>query len=329
MKKISVIVPAYNAEKTIRRCLESLTISTYKEFEVIVVDDGSNDNTVGIVKKYGNNDNRIKLISKSNAGPSAARNSGLDCATGDIITFVDSDDYVEANYFHDLSHAFDDLTVDVVFFEFARVDDTGGLISSHKLPNDFLCNDYFLNLIHLSEADMFGYTWLKAFRRELLFKSRFDNEMQLFEDEVFTCTVLKNPVKMVFLHKHLYNYVCVDSTSLARKTHRNYHIFCDKVYIAWKDLLGEYDNKGDFLKRKANHMQKMCKYYGLERDVSKITFFRELSDCEFMKDWVSEDLLVDAIKKKKWIYVYKEIVAYKMKILISKLMKKRKIHETT
>ena len=92
MKKISVIIPVYNAEKTIRRCLESIMSSEYEEYEVVVVDDGSTDNSASILFEYANRDRRVKIINQPNSGPAIARNKGLELAEGEIIAFVDSDD---------------------------------------------------------------------------------------------------------------------------------------------------------------------------------------------------------------------------------------------
>ena len=95
MEKISVIIPVYNAEKTIRRCLESIMSSEYEEYEVILIDDGSTDNSVSIISEFANRNRRIKIFTQPNSGPSAARNKGLTLAEGEIIAFVDSDDYVD------------------------------------------------------------------------------------------------------------------------------------------------------------------------------------------------------------------------------------------
>lgn len=113
--RFSVIIPAYNAEKTIDRCLKSLVASSYEDIEVIVVDDGSTDNTAEVVEGFLNIDKRVILLSQPNEGPSIARNNGLEHASGDIITFVDSDDYVDLDYFYELSAAFSESNASVVF----------------------------------------------------------------------------------------------------------------------------------------------------------------------------------------------------------------------
>ena len=321
--KFSVIIPAYNAEKAISRCLQSVTASSYEAIEVIVVNDGSTDRTAEMVEEFIKSDKRIMLFSQPNAGPSTARNNGMKYVSGDVITFVDSDDYIEPDYFDELSSAFTESNADVVYFEFNRVDETGRIISRHNLPQEFQSTKYYDNLMHLSQADMFGYTWIKAFKCTVLERKRFDTNMCLFEDEVFTCMVLRKPVKIKFLYKPLYNYVCTGTSSLARRTHINYHIMCDKVYLAWEFLLRECDDDYEaFLREKATHMQRVCKFYGLERNVHTIRFFKELSNCSFVNDHPTKDGLIHAIKNKQWIIVYKEVAIYKMKSFISKLLKK-------
>ena len=99
MSKISVIVPVYNVEKFIKRCLDSIINQTMRDLEIILVNDGSTDNSGKICDEYAQLDNRITVIHKENGGLSSARNTGLDVATGEWIAFVDSDDYIEKNMY--------------------------------------------------------------------------------------------------------------------------------------------------------------------------------------------------------------------------------------
>ena len=99
MNKISVIVPIYNVEQYVERCLNSIIENTYKNLEIICINDGSTDNSLKILEKIAENEQRIKIIDKINGGVSSARNIGLDVATGDYIAFVDSDDWVHNRYF--------------------------------------------------------------------------------------------------------------------------------------------------------------------------------------------------------------------------------------
>jgi len=97
--KISVIVPVYNAERYISRCVDSILKQTYSDWELLLVDDGSKDNSLAILNDYGKKDSRIRTFHQENAGAGAARNVGLENAIGDYIVFIDSDDFVEPDFF--------------------------------------------------------------------------------------------------------------------------------------------------------------------------------------------------------------------------------------
>lgn len=153
-------------------------------------------------------------------------------------------------------------------------------------------------------------------------KVRFEKNMCLFEDEVFTCTALHNPVRIMYLYKPLYNYVCTGNTSLARRTHSNYQIMCDKVYLAWESILRDCgDDYEFFLNKKATHMQMVCKFYGLERDVQTVRFFKELSNCSFVINHPTKDRLIHAVKNKRWFFVYNAVAIYRTKRILSKFCK--------
>ena len=113
MKKISIIVPIFNIEKYLSRCLDSILEQTYKNLEVILVDDGSVDNSGMIADKYARKDQRIKVIHQVNQGVSAARNTGIDLATGDYIGFVDGDDYIEPDMYEILMRIIEEQQVDI------------------------------------------------------------------------------------------------------------------------------------------------------------------------------------------------------------------------
>ena len=98
-KLVSVIIPAYNIERYISRCLDSIMAQTYNNLEIIVIDDGSKDQTAEILDDYQKRDSRIIVVHKENGGVSSARNNGLDIATGDYISFVDGDDLIESNMY--------------------------------------------------------------------------------------------------------------------------------------------------------------------------------------------------------------------------------------
>lgn len=108
---ISIIIPVYNAADTIRQCVESVLSQSYKNFELILVDDGSSDKSLDICKEYALRDNRVKVIHKANGGVSSARNKGLDVAVGEWITFIDADDYIGEKYFEGVMGAQEELLI--------------------------------------------------------------------------------------------------------------------------------------------------------------------------------------------------------------------------
>ncbi len=125
---ISVIIPIYNSEKYLKKCIESIVKQTYKDLEIILVNDGSTDSCGKICDDYAENDNRIKVIHQENRGLSAARNAGLKVASGEYITFVDSDDYIENDTYESVFTAIEQFGSDLVFFREKSVDESGKTI---------------------------------------------------------------------------------------------------------------------------------------------------------------------------------------------------------
>ncbi len=180
MSLISIVIPVYNAESTLSRCLDSIITQTYTDFELLLVNDGSNDDSGEICDEYARRDSRVRVFHKENGGVSSARNIGLDYAQGEWITFVDSDDYLEANYFNALTQ---DLSVDLV---------VGKLCSQSKKSTQQLEIAFIdqnkdikqLMSIYLGSILILG-VYAKLYRRSLIGKLRFNIHMRLGEDALF------------------------------------------------------------------------------------------------------------------------------------------------
>lgn len=139
--KISVVVPVYNAEKYLKKCVESVIAQTYTDWEMILVDDGSKDASADIVDEYAGKDTRIRAIHQKNAGPGMARNAGIRNALGEYIVFLDSDDMVTPDYFEKLSRE----TADVVFIDIDQVDEHMNILcEEHMSSYHLLSKDDFL-----------------------------------------------------------------------------------------------------------------------------------------------------------------------------------------
>ena len=156
---ISIIIPVYNAENYLRRCIESVLSQSFTDFELILMDDGSKDKSPQICDEYASQDTRVQVIHKANGGVSAARNDGLDIAKGEYVTFIDSDDWVEREYLQSL---YDKRSLDFVIGSF--INEPSGKqrkINEYTFIGDKL-KDY-ITKTYLSD----GYPWGKLFETSL------------------------------------------------------------------------------------------------------------------------------------------------------------------
>lgn len=182
MKKISVIVPVYKTEEYLNRCVDSILASTYGNLEVILVDDGSPDNAGRICDEYAEKDARVMVIHKENGGLSSARNAGLDIATGDYITFVDSDDYIASDIYEKLAEHLESAA-DFAMMKMCSADDGGARTESIKeFPTEFLgVHTGSWLLTKICERRLDTSVCFCIFKRALFNSVRFD-EKRLNED---------------------------------------------------------------------------------------------------------------------------------------------------
>ncbi len=207
---ISVIVPIYNAEDFLERCIKSILCQTKKEIELILVDDGSTDGSLEICNSFANWDKRVKVLSRENSGVSASRNAGLDIANGDYISFVDADDYIETTMLERLLTTLIKNEVDIAACMSREVDEDGK--SCKKFLTDFVKIRYnvkwggkeFVKSILGNEAA--PTVWGKLYRRELVINKRF-KENVLAEDMLYLFDIIDEDCSLYFIEDELYNYV--------------------------------------------------------------------------------------------------------------------------
>ena len=316
----SIIVPIYNAEKTLVRCLESIKAQTSLCYEVVMIDDGSTDKSAEIAAQYTQKDPRFILFSQDNAGVSAARNRGIEMAKGDIISFVDSDDFLEPDYLETICEAFAKENAGIVFFGARQISGADKIIASLKVqawPSSPL-----EQIIELTSADAFGYTWIKAIQKDTLGAIKFREKLQLFEDEIFTCEIMENKPTIAHVDKVLYNQVVVPG-SLSRRVYLDYYQKCENVYLAWKQLLSCMQvQEHSVLIEKANRMAIACKYYILEKNVPFLLFARKTSECTFIKESTIDDKMIGAIREERLGTVWMMNMIYRCKNFIRKLKKR-------
>ncbi|MDR1026993.1 MAG: glycosyltransferase [Rickettsiales bacterium] len=183
MKKaplISVVLPIYNVGKYLAQCLESLIYQTYKNLEIIAVDDGSPDDSIDILRAYARRDKRIKIIRQKNAGVSAARNAGIKAARGDFVGFVDPDDYVSLDYYERLLGAALAVGADMAVADFTTL---GGPLSiKFDAPAVWATTE---EKFRATKALPHGQCWRYLFRRAFLAGRRFPEDRAAYEDAPF------------------------------------------------------------------------------------------------------------------------------------------------
>lgn len=205
---ISIIVPVYNVEKYLDRCIQSILNQTFKDFELILVDDGSTDNSGFICEKYKEMDNRIVVIHKENGGLSSARNTGLDIAIGKYIGFVDSDDYINENMYEILYNEAIKNNSDVVVSDFEKVCENKEHIN-YKLDKyeiENYNNIEALNQLFESKNVIFIVAWNKLYKRQIFNNLRYE-EGKIYEDEFIIHKILYESKITTFIDLKLYYYV--------------------------------------------------------------------------------------------------------------------------
>lgn len=262
--KISIIVPIYNSERFIADCIESLINQTYQNIEIILIDDGSSDNSYEICKKYQSLDSRIILISQVNSGVSIARNKGIKVATGQHIMFVDSDDYVDKRLCELLISRNKESRNDMVFCSYSRVNIKSKEIN--KLPRYNMRNNisslqdlggsnfsfFYLNLYFNSPV-------CKLYRSELVENITFNSELSLGEDLLFNLDFLEKCDKISFVNEALYFYRIGEQNSLSSKNYKNrlemVKMIFDKSQISFRKLFKENYNENLV---KVNYFIEVC-----------------------------------------------------------------------
>ena len=200
--KISVIIPVYNVEKYIRQCLESVINQTYKNLEIIIVNDGTKDNSMKIVEEYLS-DERIKIIDKENGGLSSARNKGLEHATGDYILFVDSDDWIKENLCETCMK--NQKNEDIIAYNYIEYDEITKEMKENIIQEEVISNGnknkkgYLLyEFPYAPWAKLYNYNYLK--KKELKFLEI------IYEDVFWGMEVLFSTNNFIFLNESLYYY---------------------------------------------------------------------------------------------------------------------------
>lgn len=224
IKKISIIVPVYNVEKYIEQCLLSIQNQSFRDFEVLIVNDGSTDNSASICKRFCETDNRFMLYSQPNGGLSAARNTGIRRAQGELLLFVDSDDYIHPQMCEILYQNMDFCQADISICGFRRIKEETknyfDLSAEQKL--DVCSGKEGCRNIYAGRSVESVVAWNKLYKREL-FRDILYPEGKIHEDEFVTYKLLYFAKRVVYTNLELYYYM-QRSDSIMQKRYGKEHM---------------------------------------------------------------------------------------------------------
>ncbi|WP_233577197.1 glycosyltransferase [Parabacteroides sp. TM07-1AC] len=227
MPTFSIVVPVYNSERFLHKCIDSLLDQSYPDFELVLVDDGSTDSSGRICDEYAGKDLRIKVIHTVNQGVSVARNLGLSVARGKYVNFVDSDDWVSPRYLIQYVNARKDYDYDLVYAEMVRVSEEG---EENVIPLKELSakktGDLSEPLAYLLDCGEFGFTCNKSFKKYIIQSNEisFCKDFRMFEDAIFTSVYCLHIDSIKLISSAIYFYRSV-VTSLVRSgmDYETYH----------------------------------------------------------------------------------------------------------
>lgn len=224
--KVSVIVPVYNAEKYLEKCIKSILNQTLKEIEIILINDGSIDSSKEIIEKYAKQDRRIVVVNKENSGPANTRNYGIKIAKGKYIGFVDSDDYIEAEMYEKLIEVAEIDCVQMAMCNYNDIYIQGNKIElvTHKLKSNKVHHKQYIrdNIISKFTGNInYGFfsLWNKIYLREWILDLGFliDETRDHGEDWWFNINLFMNLDSFICIDDSLYNYMHVNKNSLMMK----------------------------------------------------------------------------------------------------------------
>ena len=299
---VSIIVPIYNTEKYLKRCIDSIVNQTYKNIEIILVDDESTDNSCRVCDEYASLDNRIKVIHKKNGGVASARNKGLDISKGEYICFVDSDDWIEKNM------------IEIMLKEIVK--NRNGIVRCNTYELDNKPKKEWINkkepvIDNVLNGNISAYVYLLMIKSDIIKKIRFDEKMIVLEDTYFLLELLvKYKEKIIFLDDRLYHYeMNNEGLTLSSKNARN-------------KIIGLIEYK-----EKAEELLKENNLYTKEREVLINTVIANFIIYYIYKLWAEKQEVKSLINNPKIIKILENVNTQKMstftKIQIKNITEKR------
>lgn len=312
---VTVIIPVYNSERYLKKCIESVILQKYRALEIIIIDDGSTDGSIDICNEYQKKDSRIVLIHQENKGVSSARNIGIENAAGKYICFIDSDDYVDPEYVLELLKNIEqpdvDLSVCTLLSEYAP-----GRWNKKEMKDSIIERDE--GLISLfSRQGMFGGPVCKLYKIKILnqYGIRFNENIKMCEDNLFCYEYIRRCKKIVCSSKALYFY-CYNTASASTKAYSPTHIADSMLHFKAYREIGKTIKQENILVNKYYLTIYCLKWIRL---VYRYNLFACLSpdDIKYVQRCIKEaykDGIKKELKMKKGSYVMGLIIIISPKI---------------
>lgn len=313
--KVSVIVPVYNVEKYVARCLNSLINQTLHDIEIIIVNDGTKDNSLKICQEYEKKDHRIKIYSKENEGLGLTRNYGLKIATGEYVAFLDSDDYIDLDFYEKLYNDAKKNETDASFADIKIHKSDDNIFQRDYMPfrNKVVSSKIFMyNLLHVKNKEEYKNeymgisVWRSIYKREILEKNNiiFVSERKFIsEDIIFNIDFCMNSEKLSFID-NTYYYYCSNGSSLTTTYKKDKF---EKSIILYEELIRRLKEYGeyDIVKKGLSNF-----FLGYVRTVIKQESNNNVAlkeQLKRIKEIVRNKYVINAIKDKQYESISREI----------------------
>lgn len=311
--KVSIIIPVYNCEKFLDKCLDSLINQTYNDIEIILVNDGSTDRSLEICRKYEKKDTRVKVIDQKNGGVSSARNSGLAEATGEYILFVDGDDYIEYNCIEKSMDLILEKELDILKFSFLKELSkkiTKKYTFSVELNTKILKEEYTKKLYkYMFSTNDFCNTTNAIIKRNIIKDTKFPLNRLIGEDYWFFVQCLNNSNNIYFINDAFYHYIVnADSATHIFNEEKNAKKLADSIFV-------NTEIRNDLLSRKYDDYQSYI-------DKCNYNIFSNLQVCILNANYKKFKEYIDRIKNDEYlsskIIEFEEYLSKEVKLLLNK-----------
>lgn len=239
---ISIIVPVYNAAELIGQTIESILSQTYEHIELILVNDGSTDNSESVIQKWVNKDSRVIYLKQENKGPSAARNRGIEVSSGDYLLFVDADDKLNQDVIDKMVTEINEA--DLLLFGYDNYFGAESNKNSKVKPmieGNFSVESFVPYFGQLFQKNLIHYIWNKLYKRDKIRGICFDESVKVGEDLLFNLEVLNSIQQTAVTKKALYTHNWINPESITTKYHEELYSYRRKQFKAVKQFLEQFD----------------------------------------------------------------------------------------